>query len=632
MLTTSGFIVENELSYIFEDNNIMNFDPASNTVFVYDWECGVNNTEAGIAVCKSFKQLEHEFIELFISEMEIEGVLGTDFYTVTCDGTKGAVGPTGSPIETSSDQYEHLLHWAAPDACCGESPTWRSYNSGEKSCCGDKIYKKEEHDCCDSDEGDLAPIGQCERFSTTGFPKTDVIRTELPETELPETELPVTSSPGIEVSETVAPLTEIPETVEPETELSTTVIPETELTETEIPTTLAAETQNIGTNAPESTFSETLNPDTVQPETLKPETSKPATIEPSTQEPETEAPNTDIPETQTTEASETVVSTTMAPTTQIDTITNDNGLKPLQPVSQNPPTFLPTTLNEQATMFPPTRLPPTFPTPPVFAFRSSGESYVIGDPHYFTFDGPKVDPQGTCAYTASKLCTNQTMSENGKHLPFFEIVVDQNWSPSGNGYGSATVVHGIEVFYRLPSVKKEDKNHDFSDIYELDQLNEEEINSTFYPKSDLYHFRIHATLSSAKRIQLNVNHGNTILLRSGENFESQGIATRRVGAFHEIYLGVGFISGNTTWLENTATTIEDYVMKIKYKFRASSYGAHGQMYLEARDVLQSKVCGLFGNFNGVNDVELPEGVDKQEWEAVLMDEYSELENSENGRK
>ena len=35
-----------------------------------------------------------------------------------------------------------------------------------------------------------------------------------------------------------------------------------------------------------------------------------------------------------------------------------------------------------------------------------------------------------------------------KHLPFFEIVADHNWSPSAHGYPTVTVLHGTEVFYR----------------------------------------------------------------------------------------------------------------------------------------------------------------------------------------
>lgn len=269
-------------------------------------------------------------------------------------------------------------------------------------------------------------------------------------------------------------------------------------------------------------------------------------------------------------------------------------------------------------------------------FRTSFSAvFVMGDPHYYTFDGPKVDPQGTCAYTATKLCVNDTTSLEGskilvdtetlsglvtveKHLPFFEIVADHNWSPSAHGYPTVTVLHGIEVFYRLPSLNKGNEiseYEDFTDIYDLDSSYSGDSD---YPDSDLYHFRIHQTLAKARKIHLSVNGNDMIKLRPGENFESQGIATRIVGEFHVIYLGVGFQSDDKTWLENTATKIDDYILKVRYRFR----GPHGQLYLEASELLQTKVCGIFGNWNGENDVELPDNVDKQEHERLLMEEFS----------
>merc|ERR1719162_416590 len=109
-----------------------------------------------------------------------------------------------------------------------------------------------------------------------------------------------------------------------------------------------------------------------------------------------------------------------------------------------------------------------------------------------------------------------------------------------------------------------------------------------------------------------------IKLRPGENFETQGIATRMVGEFHVVYLGVGFQSNDKAWLENTVTDIKDYILKIRYRFR----GPHGQLYLQASELLQSKICGIFGNYNGVNDIELPEGSDKKLQEQYKMTAYS----------
>ena len=253
-------------------------------------------------------------------------------------------------------------------------------------------------------------------------------------------------------------------------------------------------------------------------------------------------------------------------------------------------------------------------------FRTSAMSFVIGDPHYFTFDGPKIDPQGVCAYQATKLCVDDAdeakvdVDGGDKYLPYFQVVADHNWSPSAHGYPTVSVIHGMEVFYRLPTVNR-GENTNYSDIFDF---SDSESLLGLYEDSDLYHFRIHQTLSKQRMIYLNVNNGENIKLRPGENFESQGIATRKVGEFHEIYLGVGFQAGEIAWLANTATVIEDFVLKIRYRFR----GPHGQLYLQASELLQSKICGLFGNYNGVNDVELPEGQDKKLHEQYSMTAYS----------
>ena len=137
----------------------------------------------------------------------------------------------------------------------------------------------------------------------------------------------------------------------------------------------------------------------------------------------------------------------------------------------------------------------------------------------------------------------------------------------------------------MPSLNKGNEiseYEDFTDIYDLDSSYSGDSD---YPDSDLYHFRIHQTLAKARKIHLSVNGNDMIKLRPGENFESQGIATRIVGEFHVIYLGFGFQSDDKTWLENTATKIDDYILKVRYRFR----GPHGQLYLEASELLQTKV-------------------------------------------
>ena len=225
-------------------------------------------------------------------------------------------------------------------------------------------------------------------------------------------------------------------------------------------------------------------------------------------------------------------------------------------------------------------------------YRTSFETRVSGDPHYHTFDGYRIDPQGMCAYTASKLCTNDTTvtvgnvigSQIEKELPFFDIIVDQNWNVNGAGFPRVTYVHGVDVYYRTTE------------------------------NSDLYHFKIHKSIDSCKNIHLQINNGELIKLRSSENFETKKIATRKQGRFHVIYLGVGFQSDDTQWLNNTATDIQDFVIKIKFRYK--------KLFIKASEMLQNKICGMFGNWNGVNDVELPDGIDKRQHELSLMNQFS----------
>ena len=48
--------------------------------------------------------------------------------------------PTSGPGTTvPTDDFEDLIHWVAPDSCCGESPTWQAYSAFKKSVTNTRI-------------------------------------------------------------------------------------------------------------------------------------------------------------------------------------------------------------------------------------------------------------------------------------------------------------------------------------------------------------------------------------------------------------------------------------------------------------------------------------------------------------
>ena len=87
-----------------------------------------------------------------------------------------------------------------------------------------------------------------------------------------------------------------------------------------------------------------------------------------------------------------------------------------------------------------------------------------GDPHYNTFDGPSVHPQGTCAYSFVKTCnkTQQVTLKSGevKNLPNFDIISDHDWNSNGWGYKSMTFVTGMVIDYEAGGVHHKLRIHE----------------------------------------------------------------------------------------------------------------------------------------------------------------------------
>jgi len=158
---SSSFNVSGGLVGIVESNNVLNFNADSNSIEIYEWECEENQSVAGMAVCKGFKQLENDFINIFLSEIELTGS-----YNQECSSGVGgdcSDCPVTQAAVTDVAEFEDLLNWVPPDSCCGVSPTWRSYHSsnGEKACCGTEIYDTTLYDCCNIETSELQLSGEC---------------------------------------------------------------------------------------------------------------------------------------------------------------------------------------------------------------------------------------------------------------------------------------------------------------------------------------------------------------------------------------------------------------------------------------------------------------------------------------
>ena len=138
---TAIFQVTNNLTDVVENNDVINYNSDNNSISIYEWQCDPNQPESALACCKCYTMLEEDFLNVFLSEMD-SGT--TNSYSPTCSRNGGGdcVGdcPTSGPGTTvPTDDFEDLIHWVAPDSCCGESPTWQAYSAFKKSVTNTKI-------------------------------------------------------------------------------------------------------------------------------------------------------------------------------------------------------------------------------------------------------------------------------------------------------------------------------------------------------------------------------------------------------------------------------------------------------------------------------------------------------------
>ena len=213
-----------------------------------------------------------------------------------------------------------------------------------------------------------------------------------------------------------------------------------------------------------------------------------------------------------------------------------------------------------------------------------------------------VHPQRICAFTASKLCGNSSIElPNGetKKAPFFEVINDQNWNPTGLGYKRVSYVWGIEVNY-IPIFEPE---------------SESESESADDP--EIWNFKVRKGWGNSLELTIRTDNKNSSYsLRTGENFEKARVATRRFGLKHHIYLGVGFQKGETAWLDSYNSVPDDYLVQIVFDVKLSK-----GMRIGVSSLLENRLCGILGNMNSENDVEIPNSVNTN----GLMDEFARLD-------
>jgi len=64
---------------------------------------------------------------------------------------------------------------------------------------------------------------------------------------------------------------------------------------------------------------------------------------------------------------------------------------------------------------------------------------IYGDPHYYTYDGDRLDYQGDCRYLASSYCGNNTDTAN------FSVIIKQEYRPGNIWSERVTFIQYVDV-------------------------------------------------------------------------------------------------------------------------------------------------------------------------------------------
>ena len=214
----------------------------------------------------------------------------------------------------------------------------------------------------------------------------------------------------------------------------------------------------------------------------------------------------------------------------------------------------------------------------------------MGDPHYISFDSTVFDNMGFCQYILSTnggcgetwplLTENFDFKADDDSQDFYMIIVDQDHLDFDPGYTlEIAKLNGISIYWR-PKTS--------GTLYRISQ------------HKDFSGWKWEMETGNQTFTSLNENN----FFQNSVNLEAANLAIRTSGGKTDLYIGTGTQSNDQGWLISNSASVTDFLVKVTFYFETfppphnSLYGFIG---VQANCVLQSKVCGMCGDYDGYAD-------------------------------